>query len=302
MAPMQALRCAILPAALAALAGLLTSAAWAAPALPAQLSEQCSVNALTITRIEKSPPGGKNAVYAGRQKATRCLGLFSGNDASGTLSTPRPNVGQRYNGLLNGQGGLLDPAWFNNAAAPSPLLDLDKNGSDTDPGWIYLGQATRQAKAFGMSAYNKPLKLADVLTVQFQCTGTGDSACTQGAWSLQTSLDFVEKMQAALGRNAFDHLAFVLQTSDRFAVYDFDFNLLSVGLPGLDDSTPYAFTGTWNTNDFLDRNGKPQKVAHFSVWAREPVPAEINEVSEPGVAFLVAAGLAGVAVARRRRT
>src|SRR6218665_2778808 len=130
MTPMQALRCAIPAVALAAqaaLSGLLASAASATPALPAQLSEQCSVNALTITRIEKSPPNGKNVVHAGRHKATRCLGLFSGNDASGTLSTPRPNVGQRYNGLLNGQGGVLDPAWFNNAAAPSPMLDLDKN-------------------------------------------------------------------------------------------------------------------------------------------------------------------------------
>lgn len=298
MKAVQALRCAI-PA--AALAGLLPTMACAAPTLPLQLAEPCSVNAFTITKIEKSPLDGVGVVYTGSQSATKCLGLYAGDDASGSLSAPRPNVGLLHNGLLNGQSGVLDPAWFNNAAAPSHLLDLHKNGSYTDPGWLYLGKADRQGHAFGMAAYNKPLKLAGTLNIQFQCTGAGDSACTQGTWSMQPSLDFIEKLQAALCRNSFDHLALVLQASDRFAIYDFDFNLLSAGLPGLHDSTPYAFTGTWNTSDLLDKNGKRQNVSHFSVWARAPMPTETNEVPEPGVGFLFVLGLAGVAVARWRR-
>lgn len=297
MNAVQALRCTI---SAAALAGLLPTMACAAPILPSQLAEPCSVHAVTITRIEKSPLDGVGVLYTGSQGATRCRGLFSGDDTSGSLSAPRPNVGLLHNGLLNGQGGVLDPVWFNDATAPSPLLDLHKNGSYTDPGWLYLGKADRQGRSFGMAPYSKPLKLADVVNVQFQCTGAGDSACTQGNWSLQTSLDLIEKMRAALCRNGFDHLALVLQASDRFAIYDFDFKRLSAGMDGLDDLTPYAFTGTWNTRDFLDKNGKRQNVSHISVWVRGPMPTEVHEVPEPGAAFLFVLGLAGVAVARRR--
>lgn len=298
MNTMHALRCAI---SIATLAGLLPNPSAAAPALPSQLTEQCAVNAFTVTRIEKNPLDSKHVAYAGSQAATRCLGLFSGNDASGTLSAPRPNVGLLYNGLLNGQSGVLDPAWFNNTAAPSPMLDLDKDGSGTDPGWIYLGQAGQRGRAFDMASYNKPIKMADTLKIQFECT---DSACTKGTWSLRASHDIGEKMRASLGRHAFDHLAFVLQASDRFAIYDFDFNLLSTDLPGFDNGPPHAFTGTWDANDFRDKNGKPQNVSHVSVWARAPAPTALathNEVPEPGAAVLVALGLAGVAVARRRR-
>lgn len=284
---------------LTALAGLFSTGASAAPVSPPP--PPCTLDSFTITKIEKSPLDGNNVIYSGSQNATKCVGLLSGNDSGNPFNTNNPNIGHLNDGLLNGQEGLLSPTWFNNPATPSPMLDLDNNGTYTDPGWIFLGKAEQQGTSFGMDPYDKPLDLGDILNVQFKCTGSGDSACTKGTWSLETSLDIIEQVQAVLGRNSFDHLAFVIKASTEFAVYDFDFNELSAGLPGFGYSTPYSFTGTWNTDDFVNKKGKAQNVSHFSVWARDPVPAATNEVPEPGVVFLVALGLLGVAAAQRRR-
>lgn len=284
---MQALRCAI---PVAALLVLLPSAASAAPV--------CNTGAVTINKIEQSPLDGQGVIYAGNQNATLCVGPIGGND-SGNLQPKNGNIGRLNDGLLNGQGGVLSPTWFNNAATPSPLLDLDKDGVATDPGWIYLGKGTPGGAPF--EAYTQPLDLASILNIEFACTVSdkGKKDCSKGSWSLATSLDIIDIVQDLLGRNAFDHLAFVLKAGNNYAIYDFDFNMLSAGLPGFNYSTPYSFTGTWNTGDLGNKD-----ISHISVWARDPVPQASttpNEVPEPGMALLVGLGLAGAAAARRRR-
>lgn len=284
------------------LGGLFPIAASAAP-VPAP-SAACTVDSVTINKIEKSPLDGSGIIYSGSQNATKCVGLLPGNDSQAPYNKHNPNIGQFEDGLLNGQGGVLSPTWFNDPSNPSPMLDLDNNGSHTDPGWIYLGKGDREGKAtsFDLIPWEKPLDLSSVLNIKFACTN-GDGGCTKGTWALETSLDIIQQVQAALGRNSFDHLAFVLKSSTDFAIYDFDFNMLSAGLPGFDFTTPYSFTGTWNTDDFVNKKGKAQDISHISVWARDPVPEDVpnNEVPEPGALFLVALGLLGTGVAHRRR-
>lgn len=113
---------------------------------------------------------------------------------------------------------------------------------------------------------------------------------------METSLDIITRTQSLLGRKAFDHLAFVIKSSDRFAVYDFDFNLLSAELAGFDYVTPYSFTGTWNSSDFLNRTGtSAQNFSHISIWARDPIPE--NQVPEPGSLILL--GLVALRLSRK---
>lgn len=292
-----------------AVGSFMSGATMANVALPTLSSVACTKDSFYISQIETSPLDGSGIVYPTSSQtapisSTGCQGVFLGNDYGGnagngiSLSQMGRNIGELNDGLLNGEGGVLSPTWFQ-GNPESPLLDIDGDGTSTDPGWIRLGKIEEgglyesDTSTFG----GKTLDISDILNVTMGCDASG---CTSGTWSLSTELDIIEQVQKLLGRNAFDHLAFVIKASDRFAVYDFDFNILAQGLPNFDYTTPYSFTGSWNTGDFLNPSGRSsQDISHLSIWARDP--QAVSEIPEPASALLVGLGLLAFGMRRRTR-
>ncbi len=278
----------------------------------------CTLDSVKIATVETSPLDSNGIIYSGQAiNSTSCQGLYFGNDYDGNWNSTGANISQMgsnseaislnvsntgvvNDGLLNGEGGLLSTTWFQPLPAlpQSPLLDLDGNGVATDPGWIRLGKIENGTyKSDSIRVGDTVLNIDDILNISMNCTSSG---CTSGTWTLETELNVITVVQALLGRNAFDHLAFVLKSSDRFAVYDFDFNLLSQGLPGFNYTTPYSFTGSWDTNDFMNPNNtNAQAISHISIWARDP--AGTSEVPEPASLLLVGLGLGFAALSLRRK-
>lgn len=249
----------------------------------------CSLGSVTITSIEKSPLDGVGSLGLPTINSTSCFGMVAGNNDSVQVDK---NIGALNDGLLNGEiikkSGLgMDPYFF---TLDDPLLDLDGDGTATDPGWIELARSGANNSVLYNTVENgtKSLAIKDVLTLGLTCTDPKSSECSSGSWFLETKGNIIEKVQEVLGRNSFDHLAFVFKAGTEWAVYDFDFNLLSANLnPGsFDFVTPYSFMGDWNTNDF----GNAKALSHFSIWARDPAPAG-NDVPEPATLALLAVGL-----------
>ncbi len=294
-----------LPAAVIAL--FATSGAYAAPYLTNP--DTCTTDSVSITSIEVSPLNGEDVIYSSPPNpviyATSCFGKVTGsqmpggNDHANGLSEPDPNIGQLGDGLLNGEGGYISPTQF---ITPEQLLDLNGDGNAIDPGWIFLGSVQGDGNTT-FDSYDKPLNIGDILSFTLTCNGTGSDQCVSGLWTLETSLNIIDVVQEVLGRNAFDHLAFVIKAGPAFAIYDFDFNILGNVLLAaggdFDFETPYSFTGEWNTNDFMNpTNTNPQAFSHISLWARDPVAQ--NQVPVPGTLALLGLGLLALRFARRR--
>lgn len=264
----------------------------------------CTTDSVTLNHIEIIPSDGNNVIWTGSKDATSCAGLFPGNDDQGGLSNPNPNIGHENDGLLNGENGVLDPLTFIDS---SDLQDLDNDGIFSDPGWVHLaniqqtgtntdysGNAVNYSKLGGDSG----LELADFLDIRFNCDST---ECTAGTWSLETLPGIFEEVQAILGENSFDHLAFALkagneQSGGGWAVYDFDFTELAPDLGDFNFVTPYYFEGTWNMDDFGYK--KPKQFSHINVWARDP--SNSSKVPLPATLLLLLPGLIALRAINRK--
>jgi hypothetical protein len=257
------------------------------------------------------------------------------------LSSPEYNIGHLNDGLLNGEGGYLtseelkilvdESDWYD-------VPDVEPNYvSPKDPGWIHLaniqeGEEPEYSSSTVLTApdgstFNpaKVLKIEDLLKIDLSCSP--EENCTSGTWSLMVFPETVQIVQEVLGRNAFDHLAFVFkagnsgnaETEDSVWIYDFNFKVIAQQLAELagktgsqfdfDFQTAYTLSGNWNMVDFQKcvMTGPPhnqtekcnwQEVSHLNIWTRDPM---LNDISTPApFALLLFGGVIPVLLMRRR--
>ncbi|WP_162883972.1 hypothetical protein [Chromatocurvus halotolerans] len=213
--------------------------------------------------------------------STSCLGFITDpNNAWG--KSPSPNVGDLYDGLLNGQiGGTGNTDYY---IDPNQFLTNDNDAwvDATTPGWIMLAQSevTSNGEWINDSSYKdvNEYNLNQFIDLSFN---------NNGEWSLLVDPGAIDGATQALGRPAvFDHLTFVLKGSNSaeapWAIFDFNFwDLLDAGLDISLGDTAYYFTGSWQPNVV---NG--QELSNVGIWAHDPL-FSITQVSAPGTLWLI---------------
>ncbi len=277
---------------------MLIGAVIAAFAATSAQAVQCTTDSYTITA---AAPAGQNPVPLNTTiEATKCFGTFQMTPGSNpaSLQPDSGNLGYLNDGLLNGEGGLVPWSTFINENQLQDLNPAPGTGR-VDPGWIQLatmdgtGKVTTSSIGTGANALN----LNQVL--KFSETTDITGKIIAGTWSLALDAGIINTFKANgyFQNNNFDQLAFVVKASNNWAVYDFDFTKLT----GFDLTKPYSLSGTWNLDDFKNKNGNDQALSFLGVWARDPETAKTNVVPEPGMLALFGAGLLSLAGLRRRR-
>lgn len=285
--------------AIALLAIFAVNAALAAPPSPPPPPPPpppCTLDSYSITAAALA---GTTPAPIPTINATSCYGVVNlesgANPAS--IHPDNGNLGYLNDGLLNGENGVLPWSTF---IQTGDLQDLNPAtpGANQDPGWIQLGT---MGSSTGSMTYSNigtgSFNASQILNFSQTLTTSGGSI--SGTWSLTLDEDIISILHAngLFLRSQFDHLAFVVKSSDKWAVYDFNFN----DIDGFDLSQPYSMSGTWNLNDFKNKNGNDQELSFLGVWARDPISNNTITVPEPGILALFGLGLLSLAGLHRRR-
>lgn len=283
--------------------------------MPAHAASCTFSNTVAITGINLvNPDGSAGAALAIPDlNPTACIVVndnISGNYPEGS------NIGTLKEGVLNGGSGegsntqIFNPYFLppsnpstgivlNSDYLPSPLTyPTEKLVNDKHPGWINL-YSTETGYGANPTLGGLSLVLRELMTISV----TGANG-TSGTWTLNLKPNIITQVQNVLGRNAFDHLAFILKSTQESIVYDFDFNVYAQyfayqgeDVP-FDYVTPYNFTGTWKTTDFTNQNGNLQGLSHLEIWARDPDATQ--GIPEPVSLALFGLGLVGLGLSRRK--
>lgn len=281
-------------------------------AMPAHAASCSFSDTVAITGIKLDST--QEALPVGTLNPTACIVVsdnISGNYPEGS------NIGTLNEGVLNGGKGegsntqIFNP-YFLPPSNPSTGIELnlaylpggastypqEQLVNDKDPGWIKLYSYDRDTSKGEYGANptlnGKSLVISDLMTISVPFETTSN-----GRWGLDLNPNIITEVQRVLGRNAFDHLAFVLKSGTKSIVYDFDFNVyaqyfVSNGDPvPFDYMTPYDFTGTWSTLDFGSKG-----LSHIEIWARDPDGDQT--VPEPASLALLGLGFSALGLSRRK--
>lgn len=237
---------------------------------------------------------------------------------NGSLSDPSPNIGQYEDGILNGQMAelkgpehtpvrILTGLEFVGPGGVDgyDLQDVDKNGLDNDPGWIHLAGYDEEKDEVTYDTVENPtgdLELSTLLTFNIDWTSPYNNP-TYGGWELALDRAVMADLVGQGDSGMFDRLAISLKSSTSFAVYYIDLSKIIDSADALNYATAYVLGGTFNLNDFPNKEINPtavQGLSHFNIWARDPSPRDLV-VPEPATMLLMGFGLLGLAGIGRRK-
>ena len=287
-------------------------------------SANCTSDSFVITNLSDTAtgtpiplPSAKETTSCGRYHLQPVGNGNSGsnrltNFVANNLPDSSANIGALGDGFLNTSDNLdvngTTTSLWTEFLTSDRLLDLNGDGNAIDPGYIHLG--TQGKNLNSDFVYNSVLDqgagsgltVEDFVTVDFTCTSGKNKSCYGGDWTVAVDQNAVANTQALLGQaSTFDQLVFTIRAGGNadwggLGVYVLDFTQEFDA--GLDNLTPFTFSGTWNSDDFTCCNvpattGRSQAMTRIDVFARDPIDA--NAPGTIGIFLLGAAGL----VARR---